>query len=293
MLIIVLAGPALCRCRPLSSNVRPHNPPTMQFHAFNIGKPHIDAWWSRNQKLGIITAGYAGKRGDRGDVILNQLAEGDWILAFSSGHGFVGAGKVGPQSTYRLLRERELPAGWEATHRHIRQVSWLHAVASLVQAVPSSDVDRKSPRQTKERIPKDVAERLIKLLAQRAQFVFARDTLSEFTKTFAEKVKNSSQDTPTARLQRLQRAQRLPSRVPVLTYEFVRNPDVVAEVLYRASHCGRCKLPAPFVRSSDSTPYLEVHHRTPLSQGGEDTVKNAVALCPNCHRELHYGRGAA
>ena len=24
-----------------------------------------------------------------------------------------------------------------------------------------------------------------------------------------------------------------------------------------------------------------------LSKGGEDTVENAVALCPNCHRKMH------
>ncbi|MGO2991961.1 MAG: HNH endonuclease [Halomonadaceae bacterium] len=22
---------------------------------------------------------------------------------------------------------------------------------------------------------------------------------------------------------------------------------------------------------------------------GSDTVENAIALCPNCHREMHYG----
>ena len=26
-----------------------------------------------------------------------------------------------------------------------------------------------------------------------------------------------------------------------------------------------------------------------LSDGGSDTVTNVVALCPNCHREIHYG----
>ena len=25
-----------------------------------------------------------------------------------------------------------------------------------------------------------------------------------------------------------------------------------------------------------------------LADGGPDTVENAVALCPNCHRRLHY-----
>jgi len=27
----------------------------------------------------------------------------------------------------------------------------------------------------------------------------------------------------------------------------------------------------------------------PLSEGGEDTLENAIALCPNCHRKMHYG----
>lgn len=36
-------------------------------------------------------------------------------------------------------------------------------------------------------------------------------------------------------------------------------------------------------------PTLEVHHLRRLADGGSDTVANAVALCPNCHREIHYG----
>ncbi len=34
--------------------------------------------------------------------------------------------------------------------------------------------------------------------------------------------------------------------------------------------------------------YIEVHHIIPLSEGGEDSIYNTVALCPNCHRALHY-----
>jgi 5-methylcytosine-specific restriction protein A len=30
-----------------------------------------------------------------------------------------------------------------------------------------------------------------------------------------------------------------------------------------------------------------------LSEGGGDTVDNAVALCPNCHRECHHGGDVA
>ncbi|WP_330847424.1 HNH endonuclease signature motif containing protein [Alicycliphilus denitrificans] len=45
-----------------------------------------------------------------------------------------------------------------------------------------------------------------------------------------------------------------------------------------------------FVRASDGTPYLKVHHRVHLAHGGPDTVANTLALCPNCHRLRHFGR---
>lgn len=90
---------------------------------------------------------------------------------------------------------------------------------------------------------------------------------------------------------RLAKAPRIPERREVVAYEFKRNPDVIAAVLIRANgKCEKCHKPAPFVKDSDGTPYLEVHHWKPLSQGGEDTVENAGALCPNCHREEHFGK---
>lgn len=27
----------------------------------------------------------------------------------------------------------------------------------------------------------------------------------------------------------------------------------------------------------------------PLSEGGRDCLESVVALCPNCHRQVHYG----
>lgn len=89
---------------------------------------------------------------------------------------------------------------------------------------------------------------------------------------------------------RLAGASKKPARTQVVSTAFLRNPDVVAAVLIRAKgKCEGCESPAPFKRASDDTPYLEVHHRVHLADGGDDTVENAVALCPNCHREAHYG----
>lgn len=93
-----------------------------------------------------------------------------------------------------------------------------------------------------------------------------------------------------ARRRRLGNATRMPKRVLTTSLYFQRNPDVVAEVLYLAQGvCAHCKDLAPFVRRKCGTPYLEVHHIQQLSEGGEDAVENAEALCPNCHRYRHYG----
>jgi 5-methylcytosine-specific restriction protein A len=48
-----------------------------------------------------------------------------------------------------------------------------------------------------------------------------------------------------------------------------------------------CGAEAQFVRSDDR-PYLEVHHVRQVADGGPDVIENAVALCPNWHRALHY-----
>lgn len=52
--------------------------------------------------------------------------------------------------------------------------------------------------------------------------------------------------------------------------------------------CEFCSEPAPFVNESGE-PYLEVHHIKQLAHGGSDRVSNTVALCPNCHRQFHFG----
>ncbi len=82
-----------------------------------------------------------------------------------------------------------------------------------------------------------------------------------------------------------------PEQVTVKVRRIVRDPRVHAFVMQEAKgKCECCRRKAPFV-SDDGNPFLEVHHLKQLAQGGPDTVANAVAVCPNCHRELHHGRG--
>ncbi len=107
---------------------------------------------------------------------------------------------------------------------------------------------------------------------------------------FDFKVRKSLKDSPSVRKKRLKLAARKPEKKLVAVYVYDRNPDVVAERLFKAKGvCECCDNSAPFLRKSDHTPYLEVHHKKPLSEGGEDTLENTIALCPNCHRKAHFG----
>lgn len=129
---------------------------------------------------------------------------------------------------------------------------------------------------------------ILKRFTPQSVEVFAN--AKHFENDLRESVSKSLSLTAKQRAERLASASKRPAIVKVVTSAFVRNPDVIAEVLIRADgYCERCKQPAPFMRRSNNTPYLEVHHNLPLANGGEDTVENAIALCPNCHREMHYG----
>lgn len=70
-----------------------------------------------------------------------------------------------------------------------------------------------------------------------------------------------------------------------LVYE--RNAQVVKYTREKAGGiCQLCNCHAPF-SDKHGIPYLEVHHVIWLSRGGQDDVRNTVALCPNCHAKMH------
>ncbi len=70
---------------------------------------------------------------------------------------------------------------------------------------------------------------------------------------------------------------------------FERSDAIRGYVLKRAGGvCESCGKPAPFHRK-DGSPYLEPHHTRRLSDGGPDHPRWVGAVCPSCHREIHYG----
>lgn len=115
-------------------------------------------------------------------------------------------------------------------------------------------------------------------------------TLSSYYEDFVKEIELSKADMPDARKARLKLAIRKPEKMRVWATVYKRNPDVVAEVLIRAKGiCEECGEKAPFIRKNDQSAYLEVHHVVQLSAGGDDTVENAIGVCPNCHRKAHFG----
>jgi 5-methylcytosine-specific restriction protein A len=81
-----------------------------------------------------------------------------------------------------------------------------------------------------------------------------------------------------------------PQRKDVTSTGYVRSPEVVAWILINANgKCESCHKEGPFITNNDDF-FLEVHHVRFLSEGGSDTIENAVATCPNCHRSFHYSK---
>ena len=78
-----------------------------------------------------------------------------------------------------------------------------------------------------------------------------------------------------------------PKKMTTNSTGFERSADVKSWVLESAfGICESCDDPAPFMTKGQD--YLEVHHVRPLGSGGSDTIQNAVAICPNCHRAFHH-----
>ncbi|OUJ32353.1 hypothetical protein BTR40_24535 [Vibrio parahaemolyticus] len=134
----------------------------------------------------------------------------------------------------------------------------------------------------------------IRFVAQDKLFPTANETIkesqAEYKVTFENEVNESLDDSSENRQRRLASRSTKSKVVYRLVQDYRRDPDVVAEALYRAEgFCEKCKEKAPFIKRSNGEPYLEVHHIIPLSQGGLDSLENVISLCPNCHREIHFG----
>jgi hypothetical protein len=83
-----------------------------------------------------------------------------------------------------------------------------------------------------------------------------------------------------------------PTRELSQSWSYPRDPKVRDAVLARAR--GSCEFcGAQGFLKPDGTRYLETHHIIALAAEGADRVTNVIGLCPNDHREAHFGERRA
>lgn len=79
-----------------------------------------------------------------------------------------------------------------------------------------------------------------------------------------------------------------PDRANVSGLVYARDPRIRASVMKRAK--GNCEYCAKLgFKKSEGGRYLECHHIIALADEGKDRMTNVIALCPNDHREAHFG----
>ncbi|WP_208456456.1 HNH endonuclease [Burkholderia pseudomultivorans] len=223
--------------------------------------------------MGVITAGFDGEEGDRGDVILHDMTEGDWVFAYANRHGFVGAGIVGPANSYRLLDQHQMPDGYEADHRHFRSVDWVHYVIDLSDAVPLSEIGRHAPRQTKEEIhDAALSKRLLGCIK-------ARDQSASASQWFPEEIRPGE-------------TYREGSVEQITVDRYERNPEARRKcVEHWGTTCVVCTFDFGAKYGALGEGFIHVHHLRPLSEHKEEHEVDPVAdlrpVCPNCHAMLH------
>lgn len=80
-----------------------------------------------------------------------------------------------------------------------------------------------------------------------------------------------------------------PGRREGKTSYIVRDLEVRRQVIKRAN--GRCEFcGAEGFEKDDGSRFVEAHHIIHLAQQGPDTMENVIGLCPNHHREAHFGK---
>lgn len=83
----------------------------------------------------------------------------------------------------------------------------------------------------------------------------------------------------------------LPDRAFTSGFIVKRDQNVRKAVLKRAN--GKCEYcGSSSFQTSNGENYLETHHIIYLANKGKDKVTNVIALCPNHHREAHFGTNA-
>ncbi len=256
----------------------------MAFYLINTDHKASDAftpdlWFQHSCAFAGDCEDHRGKHAS----IFKRLRPTDALFMYHSEVGYVGAGTVLEEWDERVYEGKDRLLYIREVYEYRIAVQWIRDW-------------RNSPRTGEDGLPVPRGRSWQEIDASRFPMVriYASNEMiqsfEELNRHQQEAIAQSQALSDEDRRRRIEAGDVIPEMITVLTTAFQRNPDVVVAVLKRANGvCESCGNPAPFVRRVDGTPYLEVHHIITLSSGGPDTEANAQALCPNCHRRVHYG----
>lgn len=240
-----------------------------------------DLWFKHKKAFAGDKDGHEGKHSE---FFRKKVKSGDVLFMYHNKIGCVGAGIVSEawdrktyQGKQRLLYEKE-------KFEYRVEVNWIHDW-------------RNSPKGGAHGlpVPRGRSWQLIDEKKYPSVLIYAAgctiESLEDYENNFEKALMESKSSSDELRKKRLEKAN------PNPPHHYSHHKNISAEprrccppVLKRAKGmCEECKKLAPFVRRSDGSPYLEVHHMKKLSDGGLDKVENAKALCPNSHRQAHHG----
>ena len=130
---------------------------------------------------------------------------------------------------------------------------------------------------------------MVDFTVEERAFIFNNEELKSINKYMENLLLRYYNDNPSKLVFDAKNGNEQPIRTVMNTTFFHRSLAISEYVKHRSKGiCELCKNPAPFL-TKNGTPYLETHHVVSLSNDGVDTIYNTIALCPNCHREIHYG----
>ena len=67
-----------------------------------------------------------------------------------------------------------------------------------------------------------------------------------------------------------------------------RKNDILPQYDFKCAICG-WSIPKSIVKFKNHQAGCEIHHITPVCEGGSEDQDNLILLCPNCHKMAHYG----
>jgi len=236
------------------------------------GPSYHDEWMRRNVAVTSGSSEY--------EKSLSKISRGDWVLLYVNNKGVVAAGIAldgDPVNVTGEERVNPIPKGQIEYHR---PVDWHLDLRDCPIGI-------KELRKLIGWIPRPAVQRVEKGKKELLQKIESLQ-LKQPTADSEEIVRRASELRRRGRIERPTGVEK-PLQTKGETTLFYRDPEVRAWILQRANgKCELCATAAPFLTESEEC-YLESHHIVWLAEGGSDTPGNTAALCPNCHRELHFG----